>query len=134
MKQNFTKIRWIYWRKKNLENRKKSNFWKIFLFLSNFLEYYFRLVWICRYETPCIYSYSIGELWKQISQKSAAYIGVKKIVKIGKSQIFGRFSQFNDFFTAIKSADFCEIRFHGSPIPYERTQGVSYLQIEANQK
>ena len=31
---------------------------------------------------------------KKISQKFAEYIGVKKIVKIRKSQIFGRFSSF----------------------------------------
>jgi len=36
------------------------------------------------------------------------------------------------FFTLIKSADFCDIRFHGPTTPYEQTQGVSYLQIETN--
>ena len=57
--------------KKNGENRKKSNFWTIFLFLSNLLEYYFRLVSICRYETPCVRSYGVGEPRKKVSQKSA---------------------------------------------------------------
>ena len=41
---------------------------------------------------------------------------------------------FTIFFTPIYSADFCETFFHGSPTPYEHTQGVSYLQIETNRK
>ena len=28
--------------------------------------------------------------------------------------------------------EFCETFFHGSPTPYERTQGVSYLQMSAS--
>ena len=66
----------------------------IFLFLSNLLDYYFRLISIRRYETPCVCSYGVDEPGKKVSQKSAEYIGVKKIVKIGKSKIFGRFSCF----------------------------------------
>merc|ERR1712030_162484 len=60
-KKKFTKIRSIYRRKKNRENRKKSIFWTILRFLSNLLEYYFRLLSICRYETPCVCSYDIGK-------------------------------------------------------------------------
>ena len=46
------------------------------------------------------------------------------------------FPIFTIFFKTIYSADFCETFFHGSPTPYERTQGVSYLQvqIETNRK
>ena len=44
------------------------------------------------------------------------------------------FPIFTIFFTPIYSADFCETFFHGSPTPYEHTQGVSYLQIETNRK
>ena len=138
MKKNFTKIRSIYRRKKNRENRKKSYFWKIIRFLSNLLEYYFRLFSICRYETPCVCSYGIVKPWKKCSQKFAQYIAVKKIVNIGESQIFGKFSVFcptlsdiHYFLTPIYSAEFCETFFHGSPTPYERTQGVSYLQMSA---
>ena len=54
--------------------------------------------------------------------------------KIGNSSKNLTFSDFHDFFTPIYSADFCETFFHGSPTPYERTQGVSYLQIETNRK
>ena len=49
---------------------------------------------MCRYETPCVRSYGVGEPRKKVTQKSGEYIGVKKIVKIVKSQIFGRFSRF----------------------------------------
>ena len=94
MKKNFTKIRSIYRRKKNRENRKKSNFWKIIRFLSNLLEYYFRLVSICSYETPCVCSYGIGKPWKIFPQKSPQYVAVKNIVKIGKSKFFGKFFVF----------------------------------------
>ena len=45
----------------------------------------------CRYETPCIRSYGVGEPIKKVSQKSAEYIVVKKFVK---SQNFGRFPIF----------------------------------------
>ena len=48
----------------------------------------------CRYETPCIRSYGVGEPIKKVSQKSAEYIVVKKFVKIVKSQNFGRFPIF----------------------------------------
>ena len=44
------------------------------------------------------------------------------------------FFDFHVFFTSIYWADFCEFFFHGLPIPYEQTQGVSYLQIETNRK
>ena len=55
--------------------------------------------------------------------------------KIGKScKIFIFFFDFHNFFTAIYSADFCENRFYGSPIPNERIQKVSYLQIGPNWK
>ena len=81
---------------------KKSNFWTILRFLSNLLEYYFRLVSICSYETPCVCSYGIGKPWKKMSQKYTKYIGVKSekvqflddfptFVKLTRSSIFAKF-------------------------------------------
>ena len=76
---------------------------------------------------------------KKVSRKSDEYIGVKPLLraswtKIAKSSKKFTFSDFHDFFTPIYSADFCVTFFHGSPTLYERIQGVSYLQIETNQK
>ena len=167
----------------------------IFLLLSNLLEYYFRLVSICRYETLCVCSYDIVKPWKKCSQKFAQYIAVKKswisekdkflenspffvklcpiftiflrryiqrifvklfswftyttwtdtksfistdwnqskiiIEQVGQKQEnhpkILLFPIFKIFFTPIYSADFCEILFQGSPIPYKRIKKVSYI-------
>ena len=57
----------------------------------------------CRYETPCIRSYGVGEPIKKVSQKSAEYIGVNSLLrpsctKIAKSSKKFTFSDFHDFF------------------------------------
>ena len=51
--------------------------------------------------------------------------------KMGNRPKFWLFTIFTNFFTTIYSADFCETFFIGSPTPYERIQGVSYLQLSA---
>ena len=56
-------------------------------------------------------------------------IGNKNRASWAKIENF-TFSDFHDFFfTPIYAADFCEFFFLGSPTPYERTQGVSHLQM-----
>ena len=60
----------------------------------NFLEYYFQFVKNCMYETFFVCLYGIGEPWYKISQKFAEYIGVKKIVKIGKVKFLDDFPFF----------------------------------------
>ena len=113
----FTKIRSIYRRKKNREYRRKSNFWKILRFLSNFVRY-------SLFFTP-IYSAEFCETFFMVHphhmNKHMEFHTYRlkptrnniraSQTKTGKSSKNLTFSDFHDFFTPIYSANFCETFF-----------------------
>ena len=141
-KKKSTKICWIYRRTKNRENgtkldKKQRIFQKFdfFRFSRFFLRRYIERIFVKTFISVYLYipyeqTQRVSYLQIEINRKEYS----SKLDKNRKNVQKFDFFWFSRFFTTIYWADFFDNFFHGLPILYEQTQGVSYLQIETNWK
>ena len=136
MKKIFTKIRWIYRRKTTTSSKLDKNskiVQKIYFFwFSRFFYADLFSEFLCNF-----FSWFTYTIWTNTRSSITTDWNQPEIIfqQVGqKLENRPKIWLFTIFFTPIYSTDFFETFFHGSPTPYERTQGVSYLQIETNQK